>query len=102
MIRGVTARDPPDRVVLLAVGGEAGAVHDLASDLRPFVIGEVLVVRGGPDEAVPYGAARSARAEGVVWLSEQAGCAPCWGMRPCALTTSGPRSAAARPAGPTS
>jgi hypothetical protein len=26
---------------------------------------------------------------------EQAGCAPCWGMRPCALTTSGPRSAAA-------
>ena len=75
MIRGVTARDPPDRVVLLAVGGEAGAVHDLASDLRPFVIGEVLVVRGGPDGAVPYGAARSARAEGVVWLSEQAGCA---------------------------
>lgn len=69
MIQGVTARDPPDRVVLLAVRDEAGAVHDLASDLHPFVIGEVPVVRGGPDGAVPYGAARSARAEGVVWSS---------------------------------
>ena len=73
MIRGVPDRDPADRVVVLAVGGEAGAVHDVAGDLRPLVVGEHPVVRGGPDRAVPHRAGRSARAEGVVGLLEQAG-----------------------------
>jgi hypothetical protein len=40
--RSTGPRRPPGR------GGEAGAVHDLASDLHPFVIGEVPVVRSSP------------------------------------------------------
>ena len=49
-------RDPSDRVILLAVRGQAGAVHDLASDLRPLIIGEDPVVWSRADGAMPHGA----------------------------------------------
>ena len=72
VIRGMPDRDPADRVVFLPVRGQAGAVHDVAGDLRPLVIGEGPVFRGSPDGAVPHRARRSARAEGGVRLLEQA------------------------------
>jgi len=34
----VPDRDPADRVILLPIRGQAGAVHDLAGNLRPLVI----------------------------------------------------------------
>ena len=69
-------RDPPDRVILQPARGQAGAVHYVAGDLRPFVIGEVPVVRSSANGAVPDGPGRSARAQGGVWLLEQAGQVP--------------------------
>jgi hypothetical protein len=63
--------DPADRVILLPVGGETGTVHEVAGDLRPFVIGQGLVLGGGADRAVPDGALEAARPEGGVRLLEE-------------------------------
>jgi hypothetical protein len=65
-------RDPADRVVLLVIGRQAGAMHDVAGDLRPLVVGEDPIVGGGPDRAVPHWAERSVRAGRGVGLLEQA------------------------------
>jgi hypothetical protein len=72
VIRGVTDRDPADRVVILAVGRQPGPVHDVAGDLRPLVIRERPVTPGGPNRAVPDGTLEPARAERRMRLLEQA------------------------------
>jgi hypothetical protein len=71
VVVAVADGDPADGVVFLPAGGEAGAVHDVAGDLRPLIIGEHLVFGGGADRAVPVGAVEPARSEGGVWLLEQ-------------------------------
>ena len=73
VVRGVPDRDPADRVVVLAVRGEAGAVHDVAGELGPFVVGEHPVAGGGADRAVPDRFGEAAVAERFLGLLEQAG-----------------------------
>ena len=73
VVRGVPDRDPADRVVVLAVGGEAGAVHDVAGELGPFVVGQHPVAGGGADRAVPDRFGDAAVAERFLGLLEQAG-----------------------------
>src|SRR6185437_8418650 len=68
----VPDRDPPDSVVFLAARGQAGAVHDLGCDVRPFVVAEQMVGGGGAGDAVPDGPAGRARAEDGQGLVEQA------------------------------
>ena len=65
-------RDPADRVVVLAPGRQPGPVHDVAGDLRPLVIREHPVARGGPDRAMPHGTLEPALAERRMRLLEQA------------------------------
>jgi hypothetical protein len=72
MVGAVADGDPADGVVFLPAGGEAGAVHDVASDLRPLIIGQHLVLGGGADRAVPGGAVEAAWPEGGVRLLEEA------------------------------
>jgi hypothetical protein len=45
--------DPADGLVVLAVGRQPGAVHDLVRDGRPFVIGQHPVFGSGAHRAVP-------------------------------------------------
>ena len=73
VVGGVPDRDPADRVVVLAVRGEAGAVHDVAGELGPFVVGEHPVAGGGADRAVPDRFGEAAVAERFLGLLEQAG-----------------------------
>ena len=73
MVGGVADRDPADRVVVLPVGGQAGAVHDVAGELGPFVVGQHPVAGGGADRAVPDRPVEAAVAERVLGLLEQAG-----------------------------
>jgi hypothetical protein len=47
-------------------------VHDVPGDLRPLIIGQHPVLRGGADRAVPDGTAEAARPECSVRLLEQA------------------------------
>jgi len=53
VIAAVPDGDPPHRVIFLAAGREAGAVHDVGGDLRPLIIGQHPVFRGGANRAVP-------------------------------------------------
>ena len=73
VVGGVADGDPADRVVVLAVGGEAGAVHDVAGDLGPFVVRQHPVAGGGADRAVPDRFGDAAVAERFLGLLEQAG-----------------------------
>jgi hypothetical protein len=68
VIAAVPDRDPPDRVVFLAVGRQAGAVHDVGGDLRPLIVGQHPVFWGGADRAVPDGPGEAARTERGVRL----------------------------------
>src|ERR1035438_683556 len=72
MVVAVADGDPADGVVVLPVWGEASAVHDVTGDLRPLVIGEHLVFRGGADRAVPDGAVEPAPPESGVRLLGEA------------------------------
>jgi hypothetical protein len=54
VIRSMPDRHPADRLIVLAMRGQPGPVHNVAGDLRPLLIGEHPVPRGGPDRAVPH------------------------------------------------
>jgi hypothetical protein len=66
-------RHPADRLIVLAVRGKPGPVHDVAGDLRPLAVGEDAVLRGGPDRAVPHRPLEPVRVQRGVWLLEQPG-----------------------------
>ena len=63
MIAAVVHRDPRHRLVLLAVAGQAGAVHDLRGDPHPRAVAQVWVAGRGADRAVPHRVGRGAVAE---------------------------------------
>lgn len=63
VISGMPDGDPADRVILVAVAREAGAVHNVVRDLRPLVIRQDPVARSGPDRAVPHRSFEAAGAE---------------------------------------
>ena len=73
MIRSVPDRHPADRLIVLAIWGKPGPVQDVAGDLRPLLIGEHPVPRGGADRAVPHRPLEPAQAQHGVWLLEQPG-----------------------------
>ena len=72
VVSAVADGDPADCIVVLPVGCQPGAVHDVGGDLRPLVVGQRVVLRGGADRAVPDGAVEPARPECRVQLLEQA------------------------------
>ena len=76
VIRGVPDRDPPDRLVVLAVRREPGAVHDVPGQVPPLGVGQHPVPRRGPDHAMPHRTVEPARPEGGVRLGEQSGDPP--------------------------
>ena len=73
VVRGVPDRDPADRLVVLAVRREPGAVHDVPGQVPPLGVRQQPVPRRGPDHAMPHGPVQSLWAEGGVRLDEQPG-----------------------------
>ena len=73
VIIAVPDRDPPDGVVFLPVGAQPGAVHHVAGNLRPLLVGQHLVPPGGAHRQVPHRAAEPVHAHRRVRLLEQAG-----------------------------
>ncbi len=71
VIRPVPDRDPADRLVVLLVGRQAGAVHDVAGQPSPLGVGQHPVPRRGPDHAMPDGLSEPARAQRGVRLIEK-------------------------------
>ena len=63
VVIAVVDRDPPHPLVLLAVAGQAGAVHDLRGDPHPRAVAQLRVLRRGADRAVPHRVGRGAVAE---------------------------------------
>ena len=72
-IRRMPDRHPADRLIVLAMRGKPGPVHDIAGDLRPLAIGEDAILRGRSDRAVPHRPLETALAQRGVWLLEQPG-----------------------------
>ena len=73
VILAVPDGDPADGLVLLPVGGQAGAVHHVVCDDGPFVVGQHPVVGSGAHRAVPYRPGAGPRAECGLRLQEQPG-----------------------------
>ena len=76
VVPGVPDRDPADRLVVLAVRREPGAVHDVPGQVPPLSVRQPPVLRRGPDHAVPHRPVQAPWAEGGVRLGEQSGDPP--------------------------
>jgi hypothetical protein len=71
VIIGMADRDPADRLVVLAAGREPGAVHDVARQPSPLIIGQHPVLRRRADRAMPHRLAQTPRSQRRVRLAEQ-------------------------------
>jgi hypothetical protein len=76
VVRAVPDRDPPDRLIVLPVRGQAGPVHHVPGDLRPLRIGQHPVPGRGADRAVPHRFRGPVTAQRVMRPAQQAGKPP--------------------------
>ena len=71
MVIAVPDSHPADGIVFLAERGQAGTAHHIASDLRPLVVRQRLVLRRGPHRAMPHRPGEPPRAHRGVRLVQQ-------------------------------